>query len=395
MSAVGGLVQGEGRGRWLVGAAACAAALAWAAAPARAADGVIPGNPLTILANDNGQLQVVFPGSSTGEFFPPSAAPANAGLNIALTPVVSPGPLEVRGFLGVPFQSVTPAAPPAVTGDGSAGNPWVLTTSFATNGPSTNPSIRVNETLIYVNGSSDVTARYEVVNQSDSQALRVRVSAVGDLFVAGNDQGVGFFDPGPPRQVGGINQAAGSSGRLVEVTPWSHYQEGRYSDVFSVVSSSDETAQGFNDTIDPALLDNGAGVQWDIPNLPLPGSQTIEVTWRFRHFTPLTLALLAATKAQGQVATATVTARNGDGNPDVGRSVRYAVAGANPGAGAVTTGADGNAVITWAGANLGLTPSPRSSTSTATAYAMPTSPSRPPPSRGRLRRRRSPASPWW
>jgi hypothetical protein len=97
----------------------------------------------------------------------------------------------------------------------------------------------------------------------------VRVYAVGDLFVAGNDQGVGFFDPGPPRQVGGINQSAGSSGRLVEVTPWSHYQEGRYSDVFSVVSSTDETAQGFNDTIDPTLLDNGAGVQWDIPNLPL------------------------------------------------------------------------------------------------------------------------------
>ena len=45
----------------------------------------------------------------------------------------------------------------------------------------------------------------------------------------------------------------------------------------------------------------------------------------------------------GQTATATVTARNGDGNPDPGRSVRYAIAGANPSAGTVTTGADGNA----------------------------------------------------
>ena len=33
--------------------------------------------------------------------------------------------------------------------------------------------------------------------------------------------------------------------------------------------------------------------------------------------------------------------------------VRYAIDGANPGSGAVTTGADGTAAITWAGANLG------------------------------------------
>jgi hypothetical protein len=355
MSAVGELVLVERRGRRLAVAILCAAsALVWAAAPARAATfGTIPGSPLTINADDNGQLQVTFAGSQTGEFFPPSSQSASAGLNIALTPVISPGPFEVRGFLGAAFQSATPAAPPAVTGNGSAGDPWVLATSYATNGPSTNPSIRVNETLTYVNGSTDVTARYEVVNQSDSQALRVRVYAVGDLFVAGSDQGVGFFDPGPPRQVGGINQSAGSSGRLVEVTPWSHYQEGRYGDVFNVVSSTDETAQGFNDTIDPTLLDNGAGVQWDIPNLPLPGSQTIQVTWRFRHFAPLTLALVAAAKAQGQIATATVTARNSDGNPDPGRSVRYAIAGANPGSGAVTTGADGNATISWTGVNQG------------------------------------------
>jgi hypothetical protein len=331
----------------------CIAFSAVGVAPAHAADGVIDGSPLNIYGNDNGQLQVAFDGSATGEFFPSGLAPANAGLNVALTPVISPGPFEVRGFLGAAFQAATPAAPPVVTGNGSAGNPWVLTTSYATNGPSTNPSIRVNETLTYVNGSTDVTARYEVVNQSDSQDLRVRVSAVGDLFVAGNDQGVGFFDPGPPRQVGGINQSAGSSGRLVEVTPWSHYQEGPYGDVFNVVSSTDETAQGFNDTTDPTLVDDGAGVQWDIPNLPLPGTQTFQVVWRFKHFTPLQLSLVGATHAQGQTATVTVATQNGDGNPDAGRTIRYTVNGANPGFGAVTTGADGKAAITWAGFNQG------------------------------------------
>ena len=64
---------------------------------------MIPGNPLTIYANDNGQLQVVFGASSTGEFFPSSPAPGNAGLNIALTD--GTGPFEVHGFLGTTFNS--------------------------------------------------------------------------------------------------------------------------------------------------------------------------------------------------------------------------------------------------------------------------------------------------
>ena len=47
MSAVGELVQGGRGGRWLAGAAACLAALMWAA-PARAIDYTIPGSPLTV-----------------------------------------------------------------------------------------------------------------------------------------------------------------------------------------------------------------------------------------------------------------------------------------------------------------------------------------------------------
>jgi hypothetical protein len=202
-----------------------------------------------------------------------------------------------------------------------------------------------------VNGSTDVAARYTVTNAGDSLTARfVRLYQAADLYVAGNDAGVGFLDPGPPRQVGGINEAAGSSGRLVEQSPaWDHYQEGRYGDVFSVIGN----AGAFNDTIDPTLLDNGVGVQWDTPSLALNASRTFNVVWRFRRFVPLTLSLTAATKAQGQIATATVTARNSDGNAAPGRSVLYAITGANPGAGALTTGADGTATIAWAGANLG------------------------------------------
>jgi hypothetical protein len=183
----------------------------------------------------------------------------------------------------------------------------------------------------------------------------VRLYEAADLYVAGNDAGVGFLDVGSPRQVGGINQAAGSSGRLVEQTPWAHYQEGRYGDVFSAAGNSDRTAQGFNDTTEPALVDNGVGAQWNFPAMPAGANvQTASVVWRFRHFTPLQLTLAAATRAIGQTATVTVAARNSDGNPEPGRSVLYVISGPNFGAGAVTTGADGTAAITWTGANTGV-----------------------------------------
>jgi hypothetical protein len=344
---VGEVLHGWRPSRRLGIAAATLVCAALVAAPAHAATtATIPGSPLTIYADDNGRLQVAFQGSTTGEFFLPSLGPANAGFNLAVD-TVNP-PFTVFGFLGTPFIS---EAAPTVAGDGSASNPWVLTTSYRTGTLGATPTALVNEQVTYVNGSTDVGLRYQVVNRADTGAITVRAYEGADLYVSGNDAGTGFFDAGPPRQVGGINQAIGSSGRIVEQTGWTHYQEGAYGDVFNVIGG----AGTFSDTTDPTLLDNGVGVQWDGLSLPAPSaSQTVEVTWRFRHFTPLRLSLAAATRATGQTATVTVSARNSDGNPDPRRSVRYAIAGANPGTGAVTTGADGNAAITWRGANQGI-----------------------------------------
>jgi hypothetical protein len=351
VSAVGELVDGERRSRWLAAGMACVAVLAWAAAPAQAATGLIDGTPLDIYADDEGRLQVAFDGSATGEFFPPGLAPGNAGLNVAIAPTNDPAaPFTVYGFQGTSF---TPTSAPVVGGDGSAGNPWTLTTGYQ--GTGSGPDVFVGQRISYVNGTTDVSVSYTVLNPiGNDVAEDVRLYEAADLYVAGNDTGSAFLDPGPPRQVGGVNQAAGSSGRLVEQTPWAHYQEGRYGDVFSVAGNADRTAQGFNDTVEPALVDNGVGAQWNFPAMPAGATvQTASVIWRFKHFTPLQLTLLAATRATGQTATVTVAARNGEGNPDPGRSVRYSIAGANPGAGAVTTGADGTAAITWTGTAVG------------------------------------------
>ncbi|HKE79505.1 MAG TPA: Ig-like domain-containing protein [Solirubrobacteraceae bacterium] len=326
--------------RWLAATAMFVTLFALTAVPAGAATtGVIAGSPLTIYADDNGQLQVAFNGSTNGEFSSPVLAPAKAGLNLAVKGT-SVATYTVFGFQATPF---TPQVAPTVAGDGSPGNPFVLSTTYTT---TTQPVTTVTQRVTYVNGTTDVRVDYQL----DALRLDLRAYEAADLFVAGNDTGAGFFDPGPPRQVGGINQAAGSSAALIEQTPaWSAYQEGFQDDVFAVVRG----AGAFNNTINPALLDDGVGVQWDLPYGSGPAIRNVSVVWRFKHFTPLQLSLAATARAQGQTATVTVSARNSDGNPDPGRAVRYAITGANPGSGAVTTGADGNASITWTGVNQG------------------------------------------
>ena len=353
MNRVRGLVHGErlSRSFWLAAAIACGSLLAWSAAPAAAA--VIPGSPLTIFAGDNGRLQVQFNGSPAGEFSPGTLAPANAGVNLAVTGTgTSPGPFTVFGFLG---SSFTVANAPALTGDGSTGNPWVLATTYQADTPNQNRRTFVAEQISYVNGTTDVKASYTVLNFADGPTvvLNARLYAAGNLDVAGDETGAGFLDPGPPRSLGGMNLAAGGSARLIEQTPaFARYQEGTAGSVFAAIANTDPSAQGFSDSIDPTVVDNAAGVQWNFPTLANLAPQAVSVVWRFKRFLPLQLAAVASTRATGQLATVNVSAVS-DGLPAVGAAVRYAIAGANPGSGTVTTGADGNAAITWAGANVG------------------------------------------
>jgi hypothetical protein len=275
-------------------------------------------------------------------------------LNIAVAEA-SPSPqpqFTDFGFRGAPFTQPTA---PTVTGDGSAANPWTLTTNYRADTPTANQDVVIAESITYVNGTTDVKVQYAVVNLSDGATLNVRLYAAGNLFVAGDDSGAGFLEPGPPRALGAINRAAGGSARLVEQTPaWSHAQEGRAADVFAVIPNPNLAAQGFNDTIEPGFVDDGAGAQWNFPTVTtdLNAAPIVTMLWRFKRFAPLQLAAVSSSRATGQLATVTVSAQS-DGAPAAGAAVRYAITGANPGSGSLSTGPDGTAAITWAGANVG------------------------------------------
>jgi hypothetical protein len=341
--------------RWLAWLGACLVLATVAAAPAHAATLTINGNPLTITADDTGVMQVAFTGSASGEFLAQPNAPAYAGLTAALR---TTGNASVFSYTTGGGFRFTPTAgqPLTLTGDGSAGNPFILTAQFdAVPGPpgQTPALAHVVQQIVYFNGSTDVAVNYALSTTVSAAALQGRLFASADLAVAGNDSGIGFFNASPLRQVGGAHPLGNGAASLVEVSPWSAYQEDAFSTIQNIVNSTSAAPPSFANTVNPGLVDAAVGVQWNFsgfgPSTPFGES----VIWRFTRTSPLVLAAATPTQAVGQTATVTVTARNPDGGPDAGRAVRYSIAGANPGSGAVTTAADGTAAISWTGTRTG------------------------------------------
>jgi hypothetical protein len=329
---------------------ACLALSAVVAAPAHAATtGTIPGSPLTIYANDAGRLQAAFNGAASAEFYNGTLAPAEAGLSAAVQ-LPTGGNFTVYGrATGVPFA---PGSPPTLSGDGSPGNPWRLSTTFTAGSV-----LQVSEIVQYVNGTNDVTVTYSV-GPLQTPGINVRLYESGSVLPAASYFATGFLMSGPPRRVGAqaLGRDGGGSDSLVEITPWSHFQEAAAGTIDNVIgTTTNPMAVALNDTVLATRTNNGAGVgaQWDVGTLNSGQSATVSVTWHFNLTSALQLAATSPTQTAGQNASVTVAARNNDGAPDAGRGVVYTIAGANPGGGAVTTGADGTAVISWLGAKVG------------------------------------------
>jgi hypothetical protein len=321
-------------------------ALAVAASPARAVDGAIDGTPLNVYANDVGRLQAAFDGAASGEFYTGALAPADGGLTAAVQ-LPSGGQFTIYGRGGTPFTAVSA---PTLSGDGSPGNPWQLTTAFRAGAV-----LQVSEIVQYVNGTNDVTVTY-TVGSLQTPGVIVRLYESAAVLPAASYFATGFLEPGPPRRVGAqaLGRTGGGSGSLVEISPWSHFQEAAAGTIDNIVSTANPAAVGFNDTVLATATNNGAGVgaQWNIGAVAGQAAP-VAVTWRFSRTSALDLAVAAPTQVAGQAASVKVSARTNDGAPDAGRPVSYTITGVNPGAGAVTTGADGTALISWLGAKVG------------------------------------------
>ena len=194
--------------------------------------------------------------------------------------------------------------------------------------------------------------------------------------MSGSDYGTGVFLGGPPPFVGGQNTSVGVIGGFIQAgppsPPWSAYQEGCWNEtpeprcegaspedngIWHDLRTTDESPTAFNNSIDPALIDNGAGVEWDqyrSTGLAPNGQASFTIINRTQVPGGLQISPANQTLTQTQTARINVTSVDTASVPYAGRTLRYAISGANPGSGAVTLNGAGQAQIAYVGANPGI-----------------------------------------
>jgi hypothetical protein len=342
---------------------AAVALSALAAAPSPAATIALGGSPMNVYVGDLGQLQAFRTGQSTGIYFAPTSPEGDAGLFLALRPT---GP--VYGFDGTAgphgLTDYTAVSQSAVTGSGTPADPLTVVTRY-----DAGAALQVAQTTTYVNGAQQFTLRWDVTNPAGGGPVRFKALVAADFFFEGSDRGTGIFTPGPPRFVGGTNADTGNSGGFAELTgpplnsaPWTAYQALSYgsdaTEVWGKVEgAADSDAPSFDDSVVGEQVDNAGGVEWDTyATTGLPDSTTATFALSARSAVPSALQITPsnAGSPRGVPINFTAVATNTDGVPYAGRTIRYAITGANPLAGAsATLDANGSAVLTDPGANAG------------------------------------------
>ena len=362
------------RGRTLVAIAATLALSATLTSSALASHDLfttIAGNPLTVHVGQRGQLQAFRAGDPTGIFYNPSDQVGDAGFFLAF-PVGYTGNAvaAVHGFDGragpdapplIPFTPVSKAAP---TGAGTAASPRTQETKYNA-GP-----LQVTQTTTYVDGTSQFKIRW-LVHNSLASAVRFKALAAADFYFDGSDRGTGIYVNGPPRFIGGTNADSGNSGGFSEVTggtpgsltspPWSAYQALQYggstNEVWGEIESAATTSTAtFDNSVIGTPVDNAGGVEWDqyaTTGLPANGDQVFELIAKSAVPQPLQLTPPNAGSPRGVPINFTATAKNTEGVPYAGQTLRYRIVGANPGSGSVGLNGAGSAVITDPGTVAG------------------------------------------
>jgi hypothetical protein len=361
--------------RTLVTIGLAALGLLSAGAVSASADGTVtlPGAPLTVSVGSLGECQSSYPNVGTN-FYPPSGTLGDCGFFLAF-PKITGQPENLKekvfGFQGAAGphlgsnQEYTAIEQGPVTGTGSAADPYTEVTTYKVRAEALDYA-KITDTTQYINGEAQFTSTYTVENitgkggtTAPSSTLYFHAIMAGDLFVANDDHGTGVFLGGPPKFIGGQNPNTGTLGGFVESTPaWTNWEEGDWNDViWNAVRGSALTETVFKDTIDPSLIDNGAGVSWDdhlTSGLAAGATASYSVVNRSQVPTTLGVQPVSQTHTVGQTATVTVTATDNVGTPYAGRSLVYSIGGSNPKSGSVLTNASGVATISYVGTAAGL-----------------------------------------
>ena len=350
---------------------------------------IFPGTPMTVSIGSRGQCESSYP-ISGGNYFPGSGTLGDCGFFLAFPTAGAGQPKALQGqtfgfsgFAGphLPNQYV-PVSQSPVTGSGTEATPYVETTVFKVVDSEGQEDALITETTTYVNGQPEFTSSFDVKNVTSKPATKIyfRAMYAGDLYVNGNDYGTGVFLGGPPRFIGGQNTASGVLGGFQEAPvpalPWSSFQEGCWNEtafeneggrcegasptdqgIWNDVRNTVEEPHAFNETFDPAAIDNATGVEWDQlreSGLEAGKEQTFTIVNRTQVPNTLQVSPASQTLTQGQTETINVTALDTANQPYAGKTVHYTVAGANPQSGTVVLNSAGQAQISYVGHNAGI-----------------------------------------
>lgn len=298
---------------------------------------VIPGEPLQVSLETSGFVQAQFIGSAHAELNHSDSLQHRSGLSYT----------SGTALCGVLYANpVVPYSGPTVTGGGTSASPYEITMSYLCGG------LDVTQTLRYVNGDEEFLARYSFTNPGTEPVMFVATSRAV-FAAAGANAARGFLDSAPPRVLGVFNDEQGSAGGFVEAadSPWPSFLEGVAS-----WPPYDGVSADLDNTVDPALVkDPRAAVRFNRSTssaLAAGATQSFDLIWFFGRYDGLSLSPSGGSQPAGEMRSVTATSRN-HGKPVAGGVVRYAITGANPSSGSVSTAADGTAAISWTGANGG------------------------------------------
>jgi hypothetical protein len=214
--------------------------------------------PLTrIIISDDLNCQIAHRDDTEFELFAPGAELGACGTLLAVGGTVY-GPNDIpAGFVGQ--TAWLPVSQSPVTGTGSAGDPFRITTVVQAG----QTGLTVQQVDTYAVGSQSYRTDVSVTNGGAAAASGILYRA-GDCYLQESDVGFGRVDSGAPACI--VDPSLGQ--RIEQWTPLtagSHYFEGGFSEVWSIIAAQ----QQFPDRCEcDQLQDNGAGLSWPVSVAP-------------------------------------------------------------------------------------------------------------------------------
>jgi hypothetical protein len=311
--------------RTTVSATALALAALALPAAASAADNlgtggvVIPGSALAVGVSGSstraGALEARFSGVDSPLFWGSDTSNMNDDTSAIFALNTPSGLYSAQQEVGIDNAPFTPTSAPVLTGTGTVGDPYVVTSQY-----DATAVIHVTQTITHVSGTTQFKATWSVLNNGGPTNMQAFEGA--DMYVNGNDNGTGTRSGSSPNRTIGSVASDGTQGQLVEqaVSPWNHYFSGDNMPFYD--STGDSTYGYLPDLIDPTVQDSGEGVEWDI-TVPANGTKTLSVVWNFTHpAAPQAPSITGGVPAGGTTTSATsqapaFTIASGDGSNSI------------------------------------------------------------------------------